>query len=246
MPSPDFANLVRARHTVRDFLPTEVQADLLSAILDDAAQVASWSNTRAYCMAIATGERLERLKSAYTDAFNASLGLQRREPTAVARAALATVTRNQKNAFPDGDFPAWKPYPAELLPRSRGVGKALLQHEGIVREDLSGREAHTRRNFALFGAPVGMWFFVHKKMLPMSAMDLGMVIDTIMLSATSRGLGTCALGSLAIWRYPIEAEFEVPKDYQLITGLALGYASDAPVNDFRADHPPLSLVDPRY
>ena len=47
---------------------------------------------------------------------------------------------------------------------------------------------------------------------------------------------------LATWRHPVDSEFDVPEGYQLITGLALGYRSDDAVNQFRADHPPVTRV----
>lgn len=65
------------------------------------------------------------------------------------------------------------------------------------------------------------------------------------LSAKTHGVDSCPLGVLATWRRPLDAEFEVPKNYGLITGFALGYASNNPVNDFRAERRPMRLVPPR-
>ncbi len=234
----DFAALVRARHSVRDFRPDPIEADTLAAILDDARHSASWSNTRPYCVAVATGERLERLRDAYSAEFDASLGLQQRRPAALLRAAL---TRK----LPDGDFPIWRPYPDDLRTRSVQIGKALYQHIGIARGDREARDAQNRRNCEFFGAPAVLWIFVHRKLLPFSAHDAGLMLATLMLSAQAHGVGSCALGVLAAWRRPIDAEFVVPPDYKLITGLALGYASDDHVNQFRAEHPELAQVEPK-
>ena len=44
-------------------------------------------------MAIASGERRDRLRDAYVRAFDASLGLQHREPRAVAAGLLLRVQR---------------------------------------------------------------------------------------------------------------------------------------------------------
>lgn len=68
------------------------------------------------------------------------------------------------------------------------------------------------------------------------------MLQTLMLAARARGVSSCPLGVLAAWRRPIDAEFTIPANYQLTTGLALGYASDDPINAFRADHPPLVRV----
>ena len=152
----DFAALVRDRHTVRDFRPDPIDAETLAAILDDARHSASWSNTRPYCVAVATGERLERLRRAYSAEFDASLELQQRRPTSILRAAL---TRR----LPDGDFRIWRRYPDDLRVRSVQVGKALYQHIGIAKGDQAARDAHNRRNCEFFGAPVVLWVFVHRK-----------------------------------------------------------------------------------
>ena len=67
-------------------------------------------------------------------------------------------------------------------------------------------------------------------------------MQNLMLSAHARGLGTCAEGALAIWSTPVKKEFDVPKNYKLLCGIALGYASKEHVNDFRAERLPISEI----
>ena len=232
----DFTALARARSSVRDFRADPLPDDVMDAILDDARYAPSWSNTRPYCLAVATGEQLDRLRRSYVEAFDASLGLQHRDPKALVAAALL------RRGYPDADFKTWRPYPEELKRRSQKVGRELYAHLGIARGDRGARDAQARRNCEFFGAPTVVWLFVHEQMLPFSAHDAGLMLQTLMLSAQAHGVGSCPLGVLATWRSPIDAEFEVPRHYKLITGLALGYASDDPVNDFRADHPPVTLA----
>lgn len=234
----DFAALVRSRHSTRDFKPDPIPDAVLNAILDDARYSASWSNTRPYVVAIASGERLQRIKAAYQQAFDASLPLQRKKKSAIIKAVLT-------RGFPDADFKTWGTYPPDLIERSRTVGKQLYAHLGIARGDRTARDAAARRNVELFGAPTGLWLFVHDHLLPFSAHDAGLMLDTLMLSAKVRGVDTCAMGVLATWRHPVEAEFDIPPHYKLVTGLALGYASDHPVNDFVAEHPPIAQAVPR-
>lgn len=177
------------------------------------------------------------MSARYLEAFDKSLGLQHKNVKSILKAPF-------EGSIPDGDFKAWKPYPADLLPRSQKIGKELYGHMGVARGDRAARDEVSRRNLQFFGAPTVLWFFVHKKLLPFSAMDVGIFLQTIMLSAKARGVDSCALGVLSLWRWPIDEEFDVPKDYKLITGLALGYASDDHVNDFRADHPEVQFVKP--
>ena len=184
---------------------------------------------------MASGEQANRLRAAYLARFDESLDLRHREGGAFLRAWL-------RRTLPDGDFPTWKRYPDELRTRSVKVGVGLYQHLGIVRGDRDGRDAHARHNLAFFGAPTVAFLLVHEDLLPFSAHDGGLMLQTLMLSATARGVGSCAMGELATWRGPLEAEFELDPAYKLLTGLALGYPSDAPVNQFRAEHPPVPLT----
>ena len=230
-----FSDLATARHSVRDFRPDPVPSQVLDAILDDTRQAPSWSNTRPFMVAMATGERADRLRSAYIAEFDATLPFQHKEPGAMARLVLS-------GKAPDGDYRTWAPYPAELLPHSQAVGGRLYAHMGIARDDREARDAAARRNCEAFGAPVIGFVLIHKGLMPFAALDAGIMLQTLFLSAKAHGVDSCPLGVLATWRRPFDAEFEAPADYHLITGFALGYASDAPVNDFRADRRPVRLV----
>lgn len=234
----DFATLIRARRSVRSFRPDPIPGEVLDGVLDDARHAPSWSNTRPYCLAVASGEQADRLRRAYAAEFDAVLPLYHGKRLAMLKAALA-------GQLPDGDFRTWARYPDDLRPASVAVGKSLYQQLGIKRGDQAARDAWNRRNCEFFGAPTAVWVFVHAKLLPFSAHDAGLMLQTLMLAAQARGVGSCALGVLATWRGPIDAEFDIPAHYKLVTGLALGYPSDDPVNDFRAEHPPIRLAEPR-
>ena len=58
------------------------------------------------------------------------------------------------------------------------------------------------------------------------------MLQTLMLSAQSHGLATCAQGALATWGSPVRDEFDIPAGYKLLCGLSMGYASDHNVNAF--------------
>lgn len=239
MDAHDFSEFLRSRATVRDFLPDAIPDEVMAAILEDARHCPSWSNTRPYLLAVAHGERTDRLRASYGAAFDASLGIQHKEPTALAKGVLL------RQGMPDADFKTWGAYPADLKERSVAVGKGLYAHLGIARDDRAARDAQARRNCEFFGAPTVLFAFVHKELMPFAAQDVGLMLQTLMLSAHARGVGSCALGTLTTWRHPVDAEFEIPKQYALITGLALGYASNDRVNEFRAEHPPVGLATPR-
>ena len=233
-----FSELAAARYSVRDFRPDPVATEIVEEILEDTRQAPSWSNTRPFMLALATGERADRLRAAYIAEFDVTLPVQHKKRGAMVRLALS-------GKAPDGDYRTWAPHPADLLPHSQAVGSQLYAHMGIARADRKARDAAVRRNCEAFGAPVIGFVLVHKGLMPFAALDAGIMLQTLFLSAKAHGVDSCPLGVLATWRRPFDAEFEAPADYRLITGFALGYASDAPVNDFRAERRAVRLVPAR-
>ena len=225
MDAADFSALAAARHSVRSFLPDPIPQDVLVKILVDATSAPSWSNTRAFKLALAAGDRAERLRAAYGVAFDRTL--------------------TGDGAGVDGDFDVQARYPDAQRAHQIAIGKALYKHLGIERQDQEARSAHTRRNAEAFGAPVIGLVFVQEGMLPFSAMDAGLMLQTLFLSAKANGVDSCPIGNLAVWRSPADQEFEVPQDYKLITGFALGYASDERINDFWAERRPIEMLTPK-
>ncbi|QJC22073.1 nitroreductase family protein [Arcanobacterium buesumense] len=225
----DFSALVQARHTVRDFRDVPLAKETVDQIFNDARFAPSWSNTRGYRVALATGQTREKLLAAYMREFDAMSAAQ----------AIKTVPDC------DGDYDIFARYPDELRTRQVEVGVGLYQHLGIAREDRAGRYAQMRRNFEAFGAPVVGLVFIHHDFLPYSALDAGLMLQTLFLSAKAHGVDSCPLGVLAGWRRPADEVFDVPAEYALVTGFALGYGTDAPINDFHAAHPPIALIETR-
>jgi nitroreductase len=227
------ARLLRSRRSIRDFSAAEVPAQLIDAILDDARWAPSWSNTQPYKIAVATGDLKERLKAQLSDRYDAATKLQ---GGGVFGKLAAFLTRSK--ALPDGDFNTRFEYPKELTPRRRATGFGLYATLGIAREDGAARNRQMRRNFEFFGAPVVLFIFVRQELGAYSVLDAGIFLQSLMLSAQARGLGTCAEGALGTWAGPVRAAFEVPPAYKLLCGVALGWPSDHVVNAYnpgRAD-----------
>ena len=72
----DFSTLAGSRRSTRAFTDREVPSDVLDAILADATAAPSWSNTRAFRVAIATGGRAQRLRERYGRLFDEEVEAQ--------------------------------------------------------------------------------------------------------------------------------------------------------------------------
>ena len=233
----NFSALTASRRSTRAYTAQQIPQDILDAILKDATTAPSWSNTRAFRVALATGERADRLREEYVRRFNQTLDIQHHKRFATIKTAL-------KRELPDGDFPVWKPYPKELRAPQVEVAKLVYGAYGVERRDYEGRDNANRRNVSAFNAPVMGFVFVHENMLPWSAMDAGLMLQTLFLSAKAHGVDSCAIGVLSAWRGPVEQEFEIPQHYKLITGFCLGYAdTQALINQVNAPRPPIQLLE---
>jgi len=220
------AELIRARRSVRDFLPDAIPQEILDAVLADANWSPSWSNTQPYRIAIASGAIKDQLKAELCERFDIGMKAQRRGLAGKLR-LLAT-----RRGLPDGDFKVNFEYPQELQPARRATGHKLYELLGIKRGDHAAREHQMRRNFEFFSAPTAIFLFVHEGLREFSVLDAGIYLQTLMLSAQAHGLATCAQGALATWGGPVRAKFAVPEHYKLICGMSIGYASEHPVNQF--------------
>ena len=112
----------------------------------------------------------------------------------------------------------------------------------IEREDKEARDAFWARNYEFFGAPVELFLFTHKSLGKFAASDAGLFMQNLMLSAHSKGLGTCAQGSVAVWEDAVRKEFTVSKNYSLLCGICVGYPSEEKINNFAANRIPPSEI----
>ena len=219
----DFSQLAESRRSTRDFLSNPVDQVVLDEILQLGVTAPSWSNTRPFMVAVATGEQRDRISQ-------------------------KLVTRLRENADVPGmgnspDFTHEIPYPPGLIERSQRVGKGIYDTLGIDRADKDSRFRFLERNYEFFGAPVALFFFTHRGLDHFGTLDLGLYMQTVMLAAQSHGLGTCAQGYLGNYPDIIKEEFEVPAEYALVCGMSLGYPSEHPINSWKAER--LEIADLR-
>ena len=220
MLSPEqFHDLAASRRSTRDFLDTKIAAAVLEEILNEGVTALSWSNTRPFMVAVATGEQRDRISNALVSRLRESAELP------------------GQGANPD--YTHVIPYPEGLVERSQRVGKGIYDTLGIDRNDKAARFKFLERNYEFFGAPTALFFFTHRGLDQFGTLDLGLYMQTVMLAAKARGVGTCPQGYLGNYPDIIKAEFEVSDDYALVCGMSIGYPSDHPINGWEAERLPI-------
>lgn len=225
----EFSKALHSRRSIRAFSDKPVSQDIINDILTDAIESPSSSNTQPYKVAVATGETCKQLGQELLSRYYKINKIQR-QPLPVKLLKAAT-----SSAMPDGDYkPILGKYPGIFQQRRMATGKGLYDTLGIKRGDKQARDDAMSRNFTFFGAPVAIFVFIHPGMKFTALVDAGIMMQSLMLSATDRGLGTCPQGALGMWRSPLEKHFDIPDGYKLVCGLALGYPKeDEKVNLYR-------------
>lgn len=198
---------VRLRRSVRAFRQDIVPEALLDHILALALRAPSGGNLQPWQIHVVTGVSLARL----TDRV-----------VAQQRAGLQEVPGHA--IYPDN---LWEPYRA----RRFEVGEDLYRAIGIERADRAGRLGQVEQNFRFFGAPVGLFFTIDRRMASAQWIDLGMIMQTVMLLAVDEGLATCPQAAWALWPETLRGELGLDETMMVAAGMALGYEdSDHPIN----------------
>lgn len=214
----DVSEAVRRRRSTRAFLPTPVDPALLREVVELAARAPSGGNLQPWRVHVLSGAAMQRFRA----------------------------TMAERLQHPEPDPPEYAVYPAHLHDPYRSqrfeVGEGLYALLGIPREDKAGRLTQFARNWDFFGAPVGLFCFVDRKMGPPQWSDLGMYLQTLLLLLEERGVASCAQEAWAAFHRTVSTFVGAPSEHMLFCGVAIGYPDPAaPANQLRTARAPLDV-----
>lgn len=206
-----------ARTSIRGFLDKEVPPDVIRRVISKAARSPSGGNLQPWHITVIGGPDMAELKK-------------------LMKARLADAEKSESTEY---DI-----YPKELVAPYRDrrfqVGEDMYAHLGIPRDDKAARRAWFARNYEFFGAPVGLFCTVDRRMGPPQWSDLGMYLQSVMLLLKEEGLDSCPQECWAVYPETIGKFLNIPPEQMLFTGMAIGYADpNAPVNRLMARRAPL-------
>ena len=212
------SDAIDSRSSCRAFLPTPVPGDVVAGILEAAHRAPSGGNLQPWHVHAVAGPAL---------------------------ADLVARVRSKLFSHPRGEGSEYDIYPAELWEpyRSRRYkcGEDLYATIQVARQDKAGRLRQFARNYELFGAPVGLFFYIDRRMGRPQWADVGMYMQNVMLLARAAGLDTCAQEAWSVWYRTVDEFLGVPPELMLFSGMALGHRDpDAPINRLRTDRAPFA------
>jgi nitroreductase len=209
----DVAEAVRKRMSVRAFKPDPVPGDTVRRLLELSAQAPSGGNLQPWRVYALAGEPLAEFK---------------------ALISTSPMEEPEYDVYPPN---LWDPFRT----RRFVCGEDLYASIEIARDDRPARFRQLARNGHFFGAPVGLFFCLDRKLGSPQWADLGMFMQTFMLLAVGEGLATCPQEYWARYPKSVARFVELPEDHMLFAGMGLGYADEAhPINNWRTRRDPLA------
>lgn len=211
---------IRNRKSTRAFLTKEVTEPQLRELLDTARWSPSGGNTQPWQLYAICGEGMAKFRDAF-------------------RAEVASNPRGDRTEFPIYPEGLKEPYRT----RRYVCGEALYASINIPREDGAGRLRQLSRNFDFFGAPAALFFTIDRQMGPGQWAHLGMLMQSVALTAESMGLATCMQEAWLTRHTFLRQFFRIPEAMQSYAGIAIGYADNAaPINQWRTERAPVDEI----
>ena len=205
------AELLGRRFSCRAFLPTPVPPEKIEAFLSIAQLSASWCNSQAWEVIIASGDATKRFSE-----------------------ALMKVATSPEGASLETDFPRPARYVGRYLERRRETGWQLYEAVGVAHGDREGSARQTLENFRLFGAPHVAVITSDRDLGVYGAVDCGSYVANFLLAAQSLGIDTIAQAAIAMQSQTVRDFFSIPEDRMIVCGISFGYRDpDHPANSFR-------------
>ena len=204
---------IASRRSVRAFLAKPVPEDTLREVLELAARAPSGGNLQPWRLYALAGKPLVQFKARMRERL----------------AASPSPDPLEYHVYPEN---LWEPHRTQRF----RVGEMMYGEIGIPREDKAARLTWFRNNYDFFGAPVGLFCYLDRRMGPPQWSDVGMYLENVMLLLRERGLDSCPQECWSIYNRMVAEFLNPPTELLLFCGMAIGYADEtAPANRLRTE-----------
>ncbi len=208
----NISQAIKNRASTRAFLDKPVSQEVIKSVIDIARWAPSGANLQPWRVVVVTGNTKRQISEEIIDARGKELN----------------------------EHPEYQYYPEEWFEpyksRRYKTGLALYSALNIGREDKDKRQEVWNKNYHFFDAPVGLLFFLDKRMGQGALVDMGIFLQSIMLAALEFNLATCPQASIADYPDVVRKILCIDENELLLAGMALGYADMSnPINRYRTE-----------
>ena len=190
---------VRTRKSIRGYKPRPVSKDILKQILDAATRSPSSRNTQPWEFAVITGQVFERIRQGTAEAQRSG-----KKP-------------NPNIIYSDTAEGRFKQYQLDCLYQ-------IWDSMGIARGDKEARTKWAKLRVSYFGAPAAIIIFAESFLDVLETQfDIGLLTQTICLTALQYGLGTCIMRAPLDYPEVIRKFTDIPTSKRIVISIAIGY-----------------------
>ena len=209
---------IRQRKSIRGYKPDSIPKEILREILEIATRSPSGGNVQPWEITVVTGKTLEDIKQ-------------------------GNVEKLSSGAMVNPDV-VMKPVEGVYKQRWGDNMGQLLGLLGIAREDKEKRAEFAQKGMRFYDAPVAIILSADRSLYESrTQMDLGLITQTICLTALEYGLGTCIQLATVIYPEVIRKSVPIPDSQRITVSIAIGYPDwDFPANKDESNREPLDGI----
>jgi len=195
--------IIAGRFACRDFSSAPVGRGTIEQILRVARFAPSGANIQPWRVYVLAGGAKDRVSAALREAHE-----------------TARDAHMSEYSYYASDLP--EPY----LQRRQQFGRLFYGSLGIAQTDIEARSGQTGKNYAFFGAPVGLIVTIDRRLAVGSWLDLGMFIQNVLLAAAGHGLQSCPQETFSKYHRILRAQLAIPAEQMVVCGISIGRARD--------------------
>jgi len=209
------ADAIEQRRSVRGYLDKEVPQDTLESIFTLAQRAPSNCNIQPWKVYVASGQLKNSIRAKMVEQV------------------MQGVPFNSDYDYPDT-------FAGEYRKRQVDCAVELYGNMGIERGDKEGRMRAHLRNFEMFDAPHVVFIGMDKVFGASVAIDVGMYMQTLMLSMTAHGVACCPQGTMRYYPDIVREAFDIGDDINILLGISFGFEdASIPANKTWIDREPI-------
>ena len=193
-------NAIKKRRSVRGFLKKKVSTKIIKEIFQLAQRAPSNCNIQPWYVYVSSGKSKDRLLKKMVNY------------------ELKKVPPNS-----DYDYPSNFKFNIQYLKRQVDCAKKLYDNMGIERDNTVERQKAFLRNYKFYDAPHVCFIGMYEKFESSIALDVGIYVQTLMLSMKSYNISCCAQATLRNYPDLVRKEFKIPSSIKILLGISFGY-----------------------
>lgn len=202
----EFNDLMKKRHSSRDFKKEEISEEVLRNIVKVAGMSPSWENSQPWNVYIATGKTLEKIRTEW-------------------------LAENDKKIKGSADMnPGHR---TNFSQRGQKNMADFMDEIGRFNDD-EDPEYFFHTQHVLFNSPAVVYLTLPKNYTSWSVYDLGGFGMSLLLAAADNRIDSIPAYELVKYPYILRDNLPIPEDEDIIMGIALGHESDEHINTYES------------